>query len=558
MATLTAPQITAIINAGGIVFLDCGGVPVLIDQVGDIPVDLTNCGYVEKIFSDYIITGTPTNGQVPSWNTSTSKLQWTTPSSGGGAWGTITGTLSNQTDLQSALNLKANLASPTFTGIPLTPTASVGTNTTQIASTAFVRSEVSALVNSAPSTLDTLNELATALGNDPNFATTITNSLAGKANLTDNLSVFAATTSLQLKNLISDETGSESLVFRLAPTLKNIVVNQNQNNDDMILATRATDSSPTGTFINFKNAATSQIFKVDIGGNTYSQGLFLNSSTGSVQWGDNGIYGNIRGFLGTTADGIFRFGDSTGGGSPQIILGSADASTGIRLKRSSTTLAVRNGDDTADASLTSAGQILSGHLTFAADNTYDIGASGTTRPRDVYVARRIFAADYISANNTSGYNWSSRGWLQSPSDGVFTWTDNAQTSFSRLQFGGITSSFPSLKRSSATLQVRLADDSDYAIIAAKELDLDKTITAGGTIGAQTINKSAGTVNFAAAATSVVVTNSLVTANSIIIATVATNDNLMFSVQAVAGSGSFTLYPDAAPFAETRVNFLVIN
>lgn len=72
---------------------------------------------------------------------------------------------------------------PTFTGTPLVPTAASGTNTNQIASTSFVRTEISNLVSSAPSTLDTLNELATALGNDANFSTTITNSLAGKASL---------------------------------------------------------------------------------------------------------------------------------------------------------------------------------------------------------------------------------------------------------------------------------------------------------------------------------------------------------------------------------------
>jgi hypothetical protein len=88
--------------------------------------------------------------------------------------------------------------------------------------------------------------------------------------------------------------------------------------------------------------------------------------------------------------------------------------------------------------------------------------------------------------------------------------------------------------------------------------LEKTITAGGTTGAQTINKNAGTVNFAASATSLVVTDSRVTANSVIVATVGTNDTTMKSVQAVAASGSFTLYPNAAPTAETRVNFLVIN
>lgn len=58
---------------------------------------------------------------------------------GGVAWGGITGTLSAQTDLQSALDLKAPLASPALTGTPTAPTAAVGTSTTQIATTAFVQ-----------------------------------------------------------------------------------------------------------------------------------------------------------------------------------------------------------------------------------------------------------------------------------------------------------------------------------------------------------------------------------------------------------------------------------
>lgn len=81
---------------------------------------------------------------------------------------------------QAALDLKANLASPAFTGVPTTPTAAAGTNTTQVASTAFVRAELNALVAAAPGTLDTLDELAAALGDDPNFATTVTTSLASK------------------------------------------------------------------------------------------------------------------------------------------------------------------------------------------------------------------------------------------------------------------------------------------------------------------------------------------------------------------------------------------
>lgn len=84
---------------------------------------------------------------------------------------------------QAALDLKSNLLSPAFIGAPTVPTATVGTRTTQAASTAFVGLEIAALVNSSPAVLDTLGELATALGNDPNFATTITASIASKAPL---------------------------------------------------------------------------------------------------------------------------------------------------------------------------------------------------------------------------------------------------------------------------------------------------------------------------------------------------------------------------------------
>ncbi|EFX7209199.1 phage tail protein [Shigella sonnei] len=77
-------------------------------------------------------------------------------------------------------NKKAPLNSPALSGTPTTPTATKGTNNTQIASTAFVMAAIAELVDSSPDALNTLNELAAALGNDPNFATTMTNALAGK------------------------------------------------------------------------------------------------------------------------------------------------------------------------------------------------------------------------------------------------------------------------------------------------------------------------------------------------------------------------------------------
>ena len=84
---------------------------------------------------------------------------------------------------QTALDLKAPLASPALTGTPTAPTAAAATNTTQVATTEFVRAEVAALVNSAGATLDTLGEIATALGNDANLSTTLTNSIGLKAPL---------------------------------------------------------------------------------------------------------------------------------------------------------------------------------------------------------------------------------------------------------------------------------------------------------------------------------------------------------------------------------------
>jgi len=103
-----------------------------------------------------------------------------------------------------------------------------------------------------------------------------------------------------------------------------------------------------------------------------------------------------------------------------------------------------------------------------------------------------------------------------------------------------------------------ASISPTGLFTTKSIALGKTVTAGGTTGAQTINKACGSVNFAASAASVVVTNSLVTTGSIIICTVGTNDSTMQSVKAVAAAGSFTLFADAVPTSETRVNFLVIN
>ena len=87
-----------------------------------------------------------------------------------------------------AASTYAPIASPSFTGIPTAPTAIAGTNTNQVATTSFVATAVSNLVASAPTALDTLNELAAALGNDANFASTVTTSIGTKLTKSSNLS----------------------------------------------------------------------------------------------------------------------------------------------------------------------------------------------------------------------------------------------------------------------------------------------------------------------------------------------------------------------------------
>jgi hypothetical protein len=122
----------------------------------------------------------------------------------GGTW-SITGNL---------MSGFAPIASPTFTGVPAAPTAATVTNTTQIATTAFVQAVVAALINSAPGALDTLDELAAAMGDDANFAATMTTALAGKQPLDALLTSIAGLTTQANKILTFtgvDVAGTTSL-----------------------------------------------------------------------------------------------------------------------------------------------------------------------------------------------------------------------------------------------------------------------------------------------------------------------------------------------------------
>jgi hypothetical protein len=192
--------------------------------------------------------------------------------------GVITATGGNSTDWNTAFGWGnhaiagyAPLNSPTFTGTPSAPTAASGTNTTQIATTAFVRTEITNLVDSAPGTLDTLNELAAALGDDPNFATTVTNNLATKvagtgttnkipkwgssSALTDSI-ITEASSVLQIAGSIQGAIDNNYLSFdananRVGITKKGGFFSKftyGSSAEFAIAQSNSTDILPTGTF----------------------------------------------------------------------------------------------------------------------------------------------------------------------------------------------------------------------------------------------------------------------------------------------------------------------
>jgi len=215
----------------------------------------------------------------------------------------------------------------------------------------------------------------------------------------------------------------------------------------------------------------------------------------------------------------------------QLLIGNGTGYT-LNTLTAGTGLTVTNAAGSITPRITNTGVVAGAYGSASSVTTLTVNAQG-----QLTVAGSVAIA--ISATQiTSGTLSVARG-----GTGLATLTAN------RIPYGNGTAAF----QSSANLTY------NGSIFTAKaDIVVDKTITAPGTTGAQTINKTTGSVNFAIAAASLVVTNSLVTTSSIILATVGTNDATMRSVQAVAAAGSFTLYANAAATAETRVNFLVLN
>ena len=186
--------------------------------------------YQGEVFAIPAFAGTASGGQVPilsivttyrtedpviysdgnSFNTHAIRsMIWVFGASGSGI-SDFSGVVTLKSLMGSMLDLasKANLNSPTFTGTPQAPTAAPGNNTTQLATTAFVSVAISNLVASAPGALDTLKELADALGDDPNFAATVSSNIAGKLSKSGDTMTGALNMGLNKITNVADPTAA--------------------------------------------------------------------------------------------------------------------------------------------------------------------------------------------------------------------------------------------------------------------------------------------------------------------------------------------------------------
>lgn len=183
---------------------------------------------------------------------------------------TFTGTVSGITATMVGLGNVTNESKATMftnaalTGAPTAPTATAGTNTTQIATTAFVSTAVANLVSTAPSTLDTLNELAAALGNDPDFATTVTNSIGLKAPISNptftgtvGMGAFTATNG----TINVNNSGYSLTVTGSQSSVSGRIVNTSETtaNFSSLLVSSGTTNAVTTTLVSTHSTSTSNL-----------------------------------------------------------------------------------------------------------------------------------------------------------------------------------------------------------------------------------------------------------------------------------------------------------
>lgn len=221
------------------------------------------------------------------------KVQTASSTGGGSAWGDITGTLSDQTDLQSALDSKEDSITAGTTGQywrgdkswqtldktavglsnvdntsdankPVSTAQSTAISAAQTAAETYADGLIASLIDSSPLTLDTLNELAAALGDDPNFATTISTALGNRLRVDTAAQGLSSTektnakTNLDLQNVVNLDTSTTANISD--STDKRFMTDAQETKLDSVEANAdVTDAANVGTAIDGSTAKTTPV-----------------------------------------------------------------------------------------------------------------------------------------------------------------------------------------------------------------------------------------------------------------------------------------------------------
>jgi hypothetical protein len=413
------------------------------------------------------------------------------------------------------------LVSPSLTGTPTAPTATSGTNTTQVATTQFVRTEITNLVNAAPAALDTLNELAAALGNDANFSTTITNSLANKAGTTGGgasgtwgISITGnaatATNSTQLGG-----TAAASWALLASPTFTGTPASTTAavgTNTTQIATTAFVQNEIVADTVTAFNGRTGSVQGVSaavagdgitVSGATGSvtitnagvtravagTGISVNANTGTVTITNSGVtslaagtgvgVNASTGAVTVTNNGVQSFNGSTGAitGVGSIVAGSnvtisPTGGTGA-VTINATVPTVNNGTLTMNTS----GNGISGTQTFTANqssaatftvasNATDANTASTIVFRNAsgnFSAGTITAALTGTASNASALgNTAASGWAQLAAANTFTGLQTSATGFS----GPLTGNATTATTATNSTQLGGVAAANYALLAS--------------------------------------------------------------------------------------------
>ena len=415
-------------------------------------------------------------------------------------------------------------------------------------------------------------QVLTVAGGLPSWAAA---SGGGDALVANPLSQFAATTSAQLAGVISNETGSGALVFATAPTfggtitVNGVAVITSQAISDIPVAIAAFASqtanlfetrnssaavkariTAAGSFSNTVAAAFSEVFGALAGMNMtgtrntavgYAALQTMVAGYDNVAIGQSASNANTSNNNSTTA--IGNTAASTAVCSAYTVVGN-----GAGASRADITGCCLFGDGANTSATGITNTIAIGRFASATATAQFIAGSSSYPASDIYFGKGVTNATPTTwvVNGTGGSGTNISGGSITIAGGRGTGTGLG---------GSITLQVAAAGVSGSSLNTLV---SIITIASTGLISYPTTVTAGGTTGAQTINKISGTVNFAAAATSLLVTNSLVSTTSLVFVVVRTNDATATIKHVVPAAGSFTITLNAAATAETSVGFYVIN